>query len=354
MTTVAPVTLGLDLGDNFTEICCLDAAGQVVERGRINTGRESLTALFQRYPDATKVFEVGSQSRWVQQLAKSSGSGNVITADPRQLHLISKSRRKNDRKDAFLLCRAGQGLPELLHPVEHRSEQTHLDLQVLRTREALVGQRTELINRIRGVVKSVGARLPSCDADYFFRKAKPHVPEAVLPACAPLFAILEALYEQLLELKKQIRAMRARYPAAAQLAKVPSVGELTALTFVLTIDDPARIRGCRNTGAYLGLTPKERESGDSSPQLRITKAGDARLRRLLVLCAHHLLNRGKDCRLRRWGLELCRRGGRNAKKRAVVAIARKLSVQLLSIWRSGEEYDPWRDASPEMLDSLTA
>jgi len=354
MTTVTPLTLGLDLGDTHTEICCLDAKGHLVERGRISTGRESLAALFQRYPNATKVFEVGSQSRWVQQLAKASGPGEVIAADPRQLHLISKSCRKNDRKDAFLLCRAGQGLPELLHPVEHRSEQAHLDLQVLRTRETLVGQRTELVNRIRGIVKSTGARLPKCDAKYFFRKARPYVPEAVLPACAPLFAILAALHEQLLELKKQIRAMSTRYPAAERLAQVPSVGELTALTFVLTIDDPGRIRGCRNAGAYLGLTPKTRESGDSSPQLRITKAGDTRLRRLLVLCAHYLLSRGKDCRLKRWGLELCRRGGRNAKKRAVIAVARKLSVQLLSIWRSGEDYDPWRDASPELLDTASA
>lgn len=353
MTTVHPLTLGLDLGDTTTAFCGLDAQQNQVERGTIPTNHESLSALFERFPGAHVVFEVGSQSRWVQQLAKRHALGRVIAADPRQLHIISKSLKKTDRKDAYLLCRAGQGLPELLHPVEHRSESAHADLQLLRTRELLVDQRTMIVNRVRGMLKATGRKLPSCDAAYFFRKAPEHIPEELGAACAPLFSMLAALHKELLLIKKHLKNFFTKYPVAQRLKEIPSVGDQTALTFVLTIDDPTRIRGCRNTGAYLGLTPRQKESGNSSPQLSITKAGDARLRKLLVLCAHHLLTQGKDCRLKRWGLELCRRGGKNAKKRAVVAVARKLSVQMLSIWRSGEDYDPWRDAPAEMIPQAT-
>ena len=164
--------------------------------------------------------------------------------------------------------------------------------------------------------------------------------------------MLEAIHEQLLGIKRQLLQMLKKYPAAKQLMTAPSVGDKTALTFVLTLEDPQRIRGTRNAAAYLGLVPRKKESGDASPQLGITKTGDTRLRRLLVLCAHHLLSRGKDCRLKRWGLQLCERGGSNGKKRAVVAIARKLSVHLLAIWKSGATYDLQRGI-PDLQENMT-
>jgi len=349
MTSVSHLTIGLDLGDNNSDVCVLDQQRREIERRPVKTAPESLKALFERYPGADVVFEVGSQSRWVQQLAKESNMGTVIAADPRQLKLISASRSKNDRKDAYVLCRAAQGLPEMLHPVEHRSEEAHLHLQLLRSRDLLVQQRTALVNRIRGMAKATGSKLPSGDAQYFFRKAPEKLPEPLRKPCAPLFAILAAIHEQLLLITAQVRQLMKNYAAAQLLTTIPSVGDLTALTFVLTIDDPNRIRGARNIAALLGITPRKKESGDSTPQLGITKAGDSNMRRLLVLCAHHLLSRGKDCRLKQWGLQLCQRGGSNAKKRAVVAVARKLAVHMLAIWKSGETYDPWRDVPAEMM-----
>lgn len=354
MTSVSHLTIGLDLGDTNSDVCVLDQHRHEVERRSLETSPESLKALFLRYPGADVVFEVGSQSRWVQHLAKECSMGTVIAADPRQLKLISASRNKADRKDAYVLCRAAQGLPEMLHPVEHRCEDAHQDLQLLRTRELLVQQRTMLINRIRGMVKATGAKLPSGDAQYFFRKAPAHLPESLQVACAPLFAILEAIFEQLRLISMQVRKLLEKHSTAKRLMTVPSVGQFTALTFVLTIDDPSRMRSGRNTGAYLGLTPRKKESGASAPQLGITKTGDTRLRRLLVLCAHHLLSRGKDCRLKRWGLELCKRGGGNAKKRAVVAVARKLAVHMLAVWKSGESYDLWRDAPADMMSAIAS
>jgi transposase len=354
MTSVAPLTIGLDLGDTTSEVCVLDATRKTIERGPVETTPESLKALFERYPGSNLVFEVGSQSRWVQQLANSSDLGIVTAADPRQLQLITKSFKKTDRKDAYVLCRAGQGLPELLHPVEHRSEDSHAKLQVVRSRDLLVEQRTRLVNRIRGMVKSTGNKMPSCDAAYFFRKAPQHIPVCLQPATTPLFAILESIHEQLRLLKKELQKIADSIPAVSRLQQVPSIGLITALTFVLTVEDPTRFRINRNVGAYFGLSPRKKDSGDSEPQLPITKAGDTHLRRLFVVCAHHLLHRGKDCALKQWGLELCRRGGKNAKKRAAVAVARKFAVHLLAIWKSGEDYDLWRDTTPELANTPVA
>ena len=351
MTNIEHLTIGLDLGDKMSEVCVLDTNQKEIRSDGIATNQESFAALFATYPGATLVFEVGSQSRWVQALARESGLGKVITADPRQIKLITHSRNKTDRRDAYLLARIGQGLPELLSQVDHRSESVHADLHVLRTRELLVAQRTQLVNRVRGMMKATGRKITGCTATYFFRQARPHIPEHLLTSCAPLFAMLEAIHAQLLVIKRVLRELLEKYPAAKQLMSVPSVGDKTALTFVLTIDNPNRIRSNRNAGAYLGLVPRKKESGDSSPQLGITKAGDTRLRRLLVLCAHHLLARGKDCRLKRWGLMLCERGGTNAKKRAAVAVARKLSVHMLAIWKTGEVYDRTRGL-PELAKAM--
>ena len=202
---------------------------------------------------------------------------------------------------------------------------------------------------IRSMVKTTGSKLPKCDAQGFYVKARPQIPESLREVCEPLFSVLEKLHEELRRLARQRKALMNKYPIAKLLSTIPSVGEITVLTFVLTVEEPRRIHDTRNIGAYFGIVPRRKESGDSSPQLGITKAGDTRMRRLLVLCAQHLLARGKDCMLKRWGLALCQRGGRNAKKRAVVAVARKLAVHMLAIWKSGEAYDCWRGAPADLI-----
>ncbi len=338
---VSQLTIGLDLGDLESSYCVLGGERQVMEEGRVATTAEAFRERFQRFAGATMVFEVGSQSRWVQPLLLEMGMSEAIAADPRQIKLINQSVRKTDRKDAYILARAGQGLPELLHPVRHRSQQAHSDLSVVRSRELLVQQRTQLVNRMRGMIKASGSRIVGCDAAYFFRKAPSQIPEHLRDACDPLLQILTHIHEQLLAIRRKLKQIVAeRYPIVETLQTVTGVGPCTALTFVLTIEDPQRFRRNRHVAPYLGLTPKKRDSGTCSPQLGITKAGDGHLRRLLVLCAHYVLLRGKDSHLRRWGLSLAERGGRGAKKRAIVAVARKLAILLLALWRSGRSYDP--------------
>ena len=197
-----------------------------------------------------------------------------------------------------------------------------------------------------GVVKAGGSRITSCSTPAFAKRAKSEISEALRPALGPVLEIIDLLTQQIAELDKQVEVLsKERYPITEILTGIKGVGFLTALAFVLVLQDFRRFEKSRSVGGFLGLVPKRKDSGDYNPELRITKAGDAFMRRLLVQCAQYMLGAfGEDCDLRRWGLRLCERGGKKAKKRAVVAVARKLAVLLHHLWRSGEVYDPLYNA----------
>jgi transposase len=164
--------------------------------------------------------------------------------------------------------------PTLLSPVTHRSEQTHADLEVIHARQALVASRSLLINHVRGAVKPFGSRLPTCDAQVFHKKVAGHIPLGLAPALAPLLSVIEMLSAKIAEADDRIEELaRERYPEAGVLRQVPGVGPLISLTFILTIGDPHRFPTSRQIGPYLGLVPRQRESGDRAPQLKISKAG---------------------------------------------------------------------------------
>ena len=166
------------------------------------------------------------------------------------------------------------------------------------------------------------------------------------PLSRSLLEEVASLTEKIHGCDEQIEQIaRTKYPETELLKQVSGVGTLIALTFVLTLEDPARFQKSRQVGCYVGLRPKQRDSGESQPQLGISKEGDVYLRKLLVQGAHCILGRrGPDTDLKRWGLKLCARGGRNAKKRALVAVARKLGILLHRLWVTGEVYEPLRSS----------
>jgi transposase len=204
--------------------------------------------------------------------------------------------------------------------------------------------RTALINTARGLAKSYGERLPSCASYHVCEELAGSLPVALQAALGPLLGEIDSLTERIREYDEQLEQMsRERYSEVALLKQVQGVGTLIALSFVLTVEDSYRFRKSRDAGCYVGLRPKRRESGQSRPQLGISKEGDSYLRKLLVQGAHYILGRhGQDSDLRRWGLGLAARGGKNAKKRAVIAVARKLAVLLHKLWISRERYEPLR------------
>jgi transposase len=187
--------------------------------------------------------------------------------------------------------------------------------------------------------------LPKGPAVSFHNKAAEHIPEALWPALGPILETIASLTERIRDYERQLETLsKERYPETDLLRQVEGVGTLTALTFVLTLEDPYRFEKSRCVGAYLGLVPATDQSGDRDPQRRISKEGDEMLRRLLVSSAHYILGPfGSDSDLRRHGEKIASRGGKNAKKRAVVAVARKLAVLLHSLWISAEVYEPLRN-----------
>lgn len=332
-------TIGCDLGDKKSVICVLGASGKVLERAEVQTKKTSMTKFFTR-PRAHVVIEVGAQSRWVSELLSKLGH-EVTIANPRRVALIAQNDNKSDRTDAELLARLGRADPSLLAPMKHRSPEAQAELAVAKSRDALVGARTQLINHVRSVVKSFGSRLPTCTSESFHKKTIELLPDELKPALAPLYRVLGEIAQQIRAHDKSIDDIAKKHPEVAALEQVYGVGTLTAVAFILTLGDKERFTSSRMAGAYLGLRPRKSQSGNDDPQLRITKAGDPFLRRLLVNCANHILGPfGKNSDLRTWGLQLVERGGKNARKRAKVAIARKLAVLLHRLWITGEVYEP--------------
>ncbi len=343
-------TIGLDLGDRSSRYCLLDEQGEMILEGRVATTKRGLEQVFGRLPRCRVALEVGTHSPWVSRQLKDLGH-EVIVANARRVGLIAESSRKDDRLDAQSLARLARIDPELLSPIQHRSAQAQADLIRIRARAALVEARTALINSARGLAKSYGERLPGCSTARVSEQLGVELSPELQTALGPLLAEVETLSERIKQYDRQIETVaQQRHPEIERLTQVSGVGTLIALTYVLTLEDPLRFRRSREAGCYVGLRPKRRDSGDSHPQLRITKEGDRYLRKLLVQGAHYILGPfGPDCDLRRWGLKLAARGGNSANKRARVAVARKLAVLLHKLWVSGEAYEPLRQSRQRRL-----
>ena len=334
--------IGIDLGDLVSHYACLNQDGEVIEEGTVEMKPAKFRRQFACFRETRIAIEAGAQSRWVDQVLRELGH-EVIVANPRQVKLITASNRKNDSNDARLLARLARVDPTLLSPLKHRSDEEQVTLTAIRARAQLVKMRTAAMHSLRGMVKGFGVRLPCATSENFLQRCRQAVPESLRAALNGLFEIVAALTAQMESCDEFLeKTARQRYPEVEKLSGVYGVGTVTGLTFVATLGDAKRFRKSRDVGAYLGLRPRQRQSGSQNPQLRITKAGDTYLRSLLVQCAHTVLRaHAPDTALRRWGLKLCERGGKNAKKRAVVAVARKLAVILHRMWVSGERYRPF-------------
>jgi len=336
--------IGIDMGDRHHHFCILDTSGEEVGSGRCASTRAGLRKTFGDVSSALIAIEAGTHSAWTQRELEAMGH-TVLVGNPRKLRMIYQDDRKSDRRDAAMLARIARMDPSLLHPVHHRGARAQADLAILRARDTAVRMRAQLIHTVRGLVKNTGCRLPASSTAYFHTKVKHDIPRELRPAITPLLETIEKLTKAVKDYDKKIATRCAkRYPETELLKSVPGVGPVTALAYALTLEDPARFAKSRDAGAYLGLVPRRDQSGCCDKQLPISKAGDRYLRRLLVGSAQYLLGPfGPDCKLRRHGLTLAQRGGGSGKKRAVVALARKLAVLLHRLWADGALFDPEYD-----------
>lgn len=332
-------TIGVDLGDKISHYAILNEEGEVMEEASFRNNAESIAKHFAKQGHSRVAMEVGTQSAWIAREFQKLGH-EVIVANSRELKWITSSDTKNDRNDAVKLARLARADRKLLAPVEHRTAEQQADLAVIRARDALVRTRTLLINTARSVAKGFGLRLPSSITHTFGARALQGLAEHLHLAMKGLLEHIDQLSLKIRDYDQYVKEVAAKYPVAVQLARVPSVGTLTALTFVLTLGRRERFAHSRDAGSFLGLRPQQKQSGERDPQLGISKSGDKYLRKLLVQCAHQMLGHwGKDSALRQWGLAKGATG--SGKKRAVIAVARKLAVLLHRLWTTGESFKPF-------------
>ena len=338
VSSIPELTIGLDLSDRSFRFCELNRQGEIVAEGEARLDRARLRRYLAAKPHARVALETGGQSGWVSETIAALGHEAVV-ANARELQAVTGRSHRSDRHDVRQLARLARVDPELLRPVKLRDSQQQADLFVVRARALLVEVRTMLINFARGITKARGGRLPAATSDCFARRVREAVPEALRPALEPLLDVLEKVTEQIASYEASITILaEQRYPETHWLLQAPGVGTLTALTFVLTVNDPERFARSRDVGAFLGLVPRRKQSGAQDPELHISKCGDRYLRRLLVQCAHVVMGRfGPDCALRQWALAHAQHS-RAAKKRTVVALARKLAVLLHRLWRRQEVF----------------
>jgi len=337
--------IGIDLGDKQHAVCIIDKRhGKILKEFSIRNRTKDLKKLADDFPLSLIAMEVSTHSPWISRLFEIAGL-EVLVANARKVRAISANERKCDLLDARLLAKLARSDRDLLHPIQHVSEEAQRDLLSIKLRDSLVRSRVALLNSMRGALKALGIRLPSCTSGSFASKARSHLEQdhpELLPALDPSLKILEGLTTQIKECERAIdHIAQSHYPQAQKLQQIPGVGPITSLSFVLSVEDPARFEDARDIGAWLGLVPRRDQSGDTDKQLPISKTGNCFLRKLLVQGAQFLLGPfGPDCDLRRYGLNLADRGGKAAKKKATVAVARKLAVLMLTLWQKQSDYEP--------------
>ena len=353
MNQCTPNAAGFDMSDRDMKVCVLGSGGALHQETTVPLDRGVLSIFLKGLRELEPVIalETGTHANWMYDLLLELGFSKVIVADARMLKMIFQSDKKTDRLDARMLARFAQSCPELLHAVQPRGERARQDRRLLSARHISVEARTKLISHTRGIVKSTGSRLPDCDADNFSDLIG-SLPENLAEILSPVMEAIRQLTEGIARYDALIAKRCEGDPIIERLRQVKCVGPITALAFVATIENPMRFRRNRDVASYVGVRPRIDQSGMKDKQLRITKAGDGYLRRLLVMSGQAILRKSSPVTdLKRWGQSIAESGGKRGKRRAAVAVARKLSVLLLSLWKSGTDYEPLRQQSKEKAAS---
>jgi transposase len=343
------LTVGMDLGNKKHEICILDSStGNIEKTDNVQNDILFVERYFNKFSDPSKIkiaIEAGTHSPWIYHLLKDMGF-TVLVGNPRKLRVIWKTDYKSDKRDAEMLARIARLDTKLLHPIKHRNMEAHKDLNIIKCRDGLVGCRTNLVNTVRGLLKSQGICVPSSSTEAFAKKVVSLLPKELHLIFSDLISTIEELTVKIKRFDKQINKIcEEKYQEAKHLQQIKGVGPITSLAFILTLEEHGRFKKSRDVGSFLGLVPKKDQSGETDKQLSITKSGNCYMRRILVSASQYILGPfGEDCDLKRYGLRISERGGKAAKRKAVVAVARKLAVLMHSLWKSGEAYEPLKNS----------
>lgn len=338
--------VGLDVSKEETSICVIDELGRRCFEGKASS---MPTAIFEFLSGLgvefeRVVLETGSMSLWLHRELCGRGFP-MVCVDARQAHSVLKlQHHKTDRGDLRLLAELAR--TGFYREVRVKDEVSHADRAALRARDQLVRQRRDVENTVRGLLRSFGLVLPKGVGRFPARvdevlRDRPDLAEPIEALMSARLGICVALKRLDREVERRVR----NDPVCRLLMTAPGVGPITALTFAATIDDPRRFPRSQSVGVYAGLTARRNQSGDMDYTGRISKMGDALLRKSLYGAATLVLTRiRRRCALKVWGLRLKRRIGH---KKACVAVARKLAVLLHRMWMDGIAFR-WSDPEPAL------
>lgn len=343
-TEIRKVYVGFDISDENIEIFAVCGQETSKQTQKIANDSKAIEQFLKMFSDKNRVcvvMETGTHSLWISRLVKKLGF-EVLVAHARDLKLIYASDKKNDSLDAERLARLAQADRKLLHPVEQMSEERQRDLLVLKARALLVKQQTQTVNTIRGFLKSNGVKDDELTVDNMRKKGYGKLPDEMKEAVGTLLEHLNYLALMIKNYDRQISKLCKKYKVTAALRRIKGVGPAISLAFVLLVGDPRRFPDAARLCAYFGLVPRQDQSGNTDKQLSITKKGNRLMRTLLVQGAQYIMgSRGEECDLREYGKRIEARGGQIAKKKARIAVARKLVALMLTLWRNQEiPYDP--------------
>ncbi|MFZ5726956.1 IS110 family transposase [Agrobacterium sp.] len=331
--------VGLDVSQKETSICIVDETGRPIHQGRVKSDPGVLAAVIaKKAPNAERVgLETGAMSSWLWHELKRTGLP-VVCIDARHAHAaLSVRMNKSDENDA-------RGLAELVRvgwyrEVAVKSEESQTARSILVCRSRLVRVRRDLENQMRSMLKECGLLFPRAAGRQFQRRVNDLITDghALGPILRPLLSVHQQTCSELEKIDRIVRDLAREDETTRRLMTVPGIGVVTALTYRHTIDDPTRFQNAAKVGAYLGLTPRRKQSGEMDVTGKISRWGDRLLRAYLFEAASVLLHRTKRwCSLKAWGLRLAKRSGM---KKAQVAVARKLAIILHCIWVDGTEFE---------------
>ena len=333
--------VGLDVSLRSCALCIIDGKGTILLERELPCEVKDIAECLAGFPHPIERvgFEAGTMSQHL--FFGLTGEGfEVVCMEARQVNAaLSAMRNKTDKNDA-------RGIAQVLRtgwfsPVHMKSRESHGVRALLSTRKALLKKTMDLANEVRGLLKIFGIRLPkTVKHGSFDGVVRPMIEmdDVLAHALVPLLDARVVLYQHFLELDRRVKRAATRDEVCMRMMTVPGVGPIAALTFKAAVDDPARFKRSRTVAAHFGLTPRRYQSGEHDNPGRISKAGDRDVRATLYAAANALLMRTMaGSQIKSWGMRLMRTKGR---RRAVVAVARKLAVLLHRMWTDGTEFRP--------------
>jgi len=357
-------TIGIDVSDRTSKICVMrkmpDGERRIVIETTCATTREGFEEVLAKLDRSWPVaFETGTHCRWMDKCFRRLGFPTII-ANPGQVPSITKSNKKNDRNDARELARLAIADPAMLHPVFLRDEVYQQMLRFHHARNMLISQRTQTINQIRGFAKSLGYRIECSSTESFHEVSRADWPKELEEAVWPIMGTLKVINLKVKAYDKLIEKLAEKpefKPMVDRARVIYGVGIIGSTVLIAAIGGrPDRFTHARDVGAYLGMTPKQDQSGDTDKQLHITHAGSDIVRTALVECAGvALMTNAKETDLKLKGLRIALRGGKIARKKAKIAVARSMAVTIVALLQKpDEEYVPLSETGKKGFERYRA